>query len=185
MLLPEGDDATTMDTVRPAIQFMHRRQNGEVNTHADEYIGLESLFNLLQSRNDEYRQGRGGDIGMCWNYPTCDAKIHPQEVQAILTRLDTNAADYPEVTAENKARYRQIYDVYRNNYNRKYQRGGRATRRGRKQQHGGDGETGATPFFVEATDAQCMLPRRGNAAVPGAAAPRKRKTLRKKRTRRV
>ena len=183
ILLPEGDDATTLDTVRPAIQFIHRRQNGEVNTHADEYIGLESLFNLLQSRNDEYRQGRGGDIGMCWNYPTCDAKIHPQEIQAILTRLDTNAADYPEVTAENKARYRQIYDVYRNNYNRKFQRGGaRATRRGRKQQ-GGDGEiNGAvTPFFVEATDAQCMLPRRGaNTAVPAA---RKRKTLRKKQGR--
>ena len=181
LLLSEGDDATTMDTVRPAIQFMHRRQNGEVNTHADEYIGLESLFNLLQSRNAEYAQGRGGDIGMCWNYPTCDAKIHPQEIQAILTRLDTNAADYPEVTAENKARYRQIYDVYRNNYNRKYQRGGaRATRRGRRRQHGGDGETNGaiTPFFVEASDAQCMLPRRANAAVPVA---RKRKTLRRRR----
>ena len=169
---PEGDDATTMDTVRPAIQFVHRRQNGEVNLHADEYIGLESLFNLLQSRNDEYRQGRGGDIGMCWNYPTCDAKIHPQEIAAILTRIDTN----PDITAENKARYRQIYDVYRNNYNRINQRGGARTRKGRRRQHGGDDET---PFFVEATDAACMLPpRRGNAVVPTA---RKRKTLRKKR----
>jgi hypothetical protein len=168
-----------MDTVRPAIQFIHRRQNGEVNTHADEYIGLEGLFNLLQSRNTEYAQGRGGDIGMCWNYPTCDAKIHPQEIQAILTRLDTNAADYPEVTAENKARYRQIYDVYRNNYNRKFQQRGGTRRRGRRQ-HGGDGEeNGAiTPFFVEASDAQCMLPRRANSAVPVA---RKRKTLRRRR----
>ena len=117
---------------------------------------------------------------MCWNYPDCNAKIHPQEIQAILTRLDTNAADYPEVTAENKARYRQIYDVYRNNYNRKFQQRGGTRRRGRRQ-HGGDGEeNGAiTPFFVEANDAQCMLPRRANAPVPAA---RKRKTLRRRRS---
>ena len=172
----EGDDVTSMERVRPAIQFVHRRQNGEVNLHADEYIGLESLFNLLQSRNAEYAQGRGGDIGMCWNYPTCDAKIHPQEIAAILTRIDTN----PDITAENKARYRQVYDVYRNNYNRINQRGGARTRKGRRRQHGGDDEEEATPFFVEATDAACMLPpRRENATVPAA---RKRKTLRRRRT---
>ena len=174
----EGDDVTSMERVRPAIQFVHRRQNGEVNLHADEYIGLESLFNLLQSRNDEYRQGRGGDIGMCWNYPTCNAKIHPQEIAAILTRIDTN----PDITAENKARYRQIYDVYRNNYNRINQRGGARTRKGGRRQrqakqYGGEGEGEVTPFFVEATDAACMLPRRENATV----ASRKRKTLKKKR----
>jgi hypothetical protein len=184
ILHPEGDDIITMDTVRPAIQFIHRRQNGEVNNHEDEYIGLKNYFNLLQSRNDEYKQGRGGDIGMCWNYPTCDARIHPQEVQAILTRLDTNAADYPEVTAEDKVRYQEIYNKYKNLFNKRFyeqQGGARTTRRGRRRrQHGGDGETNGaiTPFFVEASDAQCMLPRRGNAAVPVA---RKRKTLRRRR----
>ena len=186
ILHPEGDDATTMDTVRPAIQFIHRRQNGEVNYHEDEYIGLKNYFDLLQSRNDEYKQGRGGDIGMCWNYPTCDAHIHPQEVQSILTRLDANAADYPEVTAEDKARYQEIYNKYKNLFNKRFheQQGGACTRKGLRKQHGGEGEGETTPFFIEANDAQCMLPRRGNAtAAPTARkrSTRKRKTLRRRR----
>ena len=175
----EGDDSVTMAPVRPAIQFLHRRQNGEINTHEDEYIGLESLFNLLETRYAEYVRGDGGDIGMCWNYPDCTAKIHPQEIQSILTRIDTN----PDISAENKSRYREIYNVYKSTFNKlfEHQQGGRrATRRGRRKQKGGDNEVNGeeTPFFVEANDAQCMLPRRGSAVVPAA---RKRKTLRRRR----
>jgi hypothetical protein len=181
----EGDDSVTMAPVRPAIQFLHRRQNGEINTHEDEYIGLESLFNLLETRYAEYERGDGGDIGMCWNYPDCTAKIHPQEIQSILTRIDTN----PDISAENKSRYREIYNVYKSTFNKifEHQRGGRrATRRGRRKQKGGDNEVNSeeTPFFVEATDAACMLPRRGNATVAPTArkrSTRKRKTLRRRR----
>jgi hypothetical protein len=181
ILHPEGDDAQSYETVRPAIQFVHRRKNGEVNLHQDEYIGLKNYFNLLQSRNDEYTQGRGGDIGICWNFPDCDARIHPQEVQAILTRLDTNAADYPEITAEDKARYQEIYNKYKNLFNKRFQeqQGGAWTRKGRRKQHGGDDE--AKPFFVEATNTQCTVPPRSNATVPAA---RKRTTLKRKTLRR-
>ena len=177
----EGDDAASMETVRPAIQFIHRRQNGEVNLHQDEYIGLKNYFNLLKFRNDEYKQGLGGDFGMCWNFPTCNAKIHPQEILAILTRLDTNAGDYPEVTPEDKARYRQIYNEYKKLFNKLFREpvagGRRKTHRRHRQakQHGGNGDNGS--FFVEATDAQCSvtIPNGSKAGVG------KRKTRRQRR----
>jgi hypothetical protein len=185
ILYPEGDDAQTYETaIRPVIQFIHRRKNGEVNLHQDEYIGLKNYFNLLQSRNDEYKQGRGGDIGMCWNYPDCDARIHPQEVQAILTRLDTNTADYPEVTTEDKARYRQIYNEYKKLFNKRFHehQGGAHTRKGcrqhRAKHRGGNGSNGS--FFVEATDVQCniVMP---NISKVGSNKSRKRKTRRQRR----
>ena len=186
ILHTEGDDAQTYETeVRPVIQFVHRRQNGEVNLHQDEYIGLKNYFNLLQSRNDEYAQGRGGDIGMCWNFPDCDARIHPQEILAILTRLDTNAGDYPEVTAEDKARYRQIYNTYKKLYNKLFRApvagGRRKTHRRQAKQYGGDGSDGSDgSFFVEATDVQCsiVIP---NGSKAGSNKPRKRKTRRQRR----
>lgn len=122
---------------------------------------------------------------MCWNFPDCDARIHPQEILAILTRLDTNAGDYPEVTAEDKARYRQIYNTYKKLYNKLFRApvagGRRKTHRRQAKQYGGDGSDGSDgSFFVEATDVQCsiVIP---NGSKAGSNKPRKRKTRRQRR----
>jgi len=178
-ILEEGYNVTSLEDERPVLQFKHKKRNGEINRHEGEYISVKNFFELLERQNAGYKDER---FGMCWNFPVCDAQIHPQEVAFIIKTLKEKATQYPEITDEDITHFEKIYNIYKNRFNRRFyvQSGGRRTRR---RQRGGENETIAIdvnePFFVEATDAQCKLPRSTNTvATP---ATRKRKTFRKKR----
>jgi hypothetical protein len=83
-----GVNATSLNEVNNAIQFRHRTPSGEVNNHVDEYIDLEVLFSdVLKNRRALDARGR------CWNYPICQARMYPAELQYILDKV---AADIPE-----------------------------------------------------------------------------------------
>ena len=181
-ILEEGYNVTSLEDERPVLQFKHKKRNGEINRHEGEYISVKNFFELLERQNAGYKDER---FGMCWNFPVCDAQIHPQEVAFIIKTLKEKANQYPEITPEDIAHFEKIYNVYKNRFNRRFyvQSGGRRTRR---RQRGGENENAMMemnePFFVEATDAQCKIPRSENtAATPATPATRKRKTYRKKR----
>jgi hypothetical protein len=100
----EGMNAVLWDDVPNAIQFRHKQLNGVVNNHEDSYIGLESLFKLLDDA------GRQWQLCMCWEYPTCTALLYPQEIEHAL-RLSEG------ISAIDRARYTQILRIYKKMFN--------------------------------------------------------------------
>ena len=147
-----GPDALDFDEEKPlVIQFRHRKADGTINNHINEYIGVDTLENFISLSLKNF-----GDesFGMCWNYAGgCTARLYPEEIKEFI----------PE----------DLYNTYKEKFNTKFQmRGGkykktmsvskrnkvRKTKRKmtRKAMKGGSYPS----IFTEATDARCYLPRR-------------------------
>jgi hypothetical protein len=102
------------------VQFRHKMADGAVNTHAGEgeQISKSMLFNYIQSTFDQKESDK---FGMCWQYPSCTARMYPDELLSIL-----NQADNPED--------RRIYEIYKRAFNEKFAlHGGNYTRRKRNR----------------------------------------------------
>jgi len=99
-----GYNSTLMDDVAVAIQFRHKRPTGEVNNHVNEYIGINRLFReVLNLRRT------GEERGRCWNFPHCNARMFPAELQYILDHVNDGAM---KVTDEDMTEYQRLLDLY-------------------------------------------------------------------------
>ncbi len=97
------------------VQFRHRLPDGTVNMHAGagEQIAKSMLFNYVSSTMDQQDSQK---FGMCWQYPTCKARLYPQELLAVLDQVE-----------EKDPAEQRIYEQYKTAFNAKFaaaQRGG-------------------------------------------------------------
>ena len=128
----EGMNAVGLEDVPNVVQFRHRMDNGVVNNHIDNYIGLDTLFRSLVINPA---------FGMCWAYNEgrgCTARLYPQELTATLQ----NATG---LTPEQRATYQGLLDTYTRRFDRVF---------AAPAVGGGEEE----PMFPEAVDAVCALP---------------------------
>ncbi len=99
------------------IQFRHKIADGTVNNHngPGEQISRSMFVNYLNSLND---QKDADKFGHCWMYPTCTARLYPEEVLSVIDQ--TNADEM------------NTYKRYKDEFNYKFraQKGGyRKTRK--------------------------------------------------------
>ena len=94
------DDVVTYDEIYTVIRFKH----SDKHTDATDEIGIKGLFEHLRLTFE--------NIGRCWYYPTCNAMIHPDEVDFILQQPETveevDAAEYEEMVKIAK-KYRERF----------------------------------------------------------------------------
>jgi hypothetical protein len=109
----------------PVYQFHHPSPE---NNHA---MTLENLRTFIEGANKNFG---GENFGYCFMYPACKARLHPEEIRAILPDL---------------------YEEYKEKFSR-LKGGRRKTRKQKKKQKGG-GED----MLLEATNAMCVIPKGG------------------------
>jgi len=143
-----GYDSTLMDDVAVAIQFRHKLPTGEVNNHVNEYIGINRLFReVLNLRRT------GEERGRCWNFPHCNARMFPAELQYILDHVNDGAM---KVTDEDMTEYQRLLDLYTESFGYAPPIVGgrrRKTRKARNQKGGADERFTLGP----ATLAECVV----------------------------
>ena len=143
-----GYDSTLMDDVAVAIQFRHKLPTGEVNNHVNEYIGINRLFReVLNLRRT------GEERGRCWNFPDCNARMFPAELQYILDHVNDGAM---KVTDEDMTEYQRLLDLYTESFGYAPPIVGgrrRKTRKARNQKGGADERFTLGP----ATLAECVV----------------------------
>lgn len=104
------NDISMEDDVPVLIQLVHLEENGSIRKH-DEKISLLSLFDGLG------RVGGAGtpEFGKCLIGNGCTGIHYPAELQYILDK-------YPEqhLSAEDRAKYQQMIDVYKVRFNEAY-----------------------------------------------------------------
>ena len=129
-------NAWSREQVAEGVRFVHRKTDGTVNAHEEgDAIGVDSLAEVLQAR----LAARGApDFGFCWAYPSCSARLYPEDVQ-------------PFVPAD-------LYEAYRATFNEKF----RGAAGGRRIHGGGHEEDLLQPLV----DGQCALPARGGGRRP-------------------
>jgi len=119
----------------PVYQFHHESPEGQ----KDHAMTLDNLRGFIEDANKNFG---GENFGYCFMYPACKARLHPEEIRAILPEL---------------------YEEYKEKFSRL--KGGRKTRKQntlrkkktlRKKQKGG-GED----MLLEATNAMCVIPKGG------------------------
>lgn len=100
------------------VQFRHKRSDGTVNMHAGEgeQIAKSMLLNYISSLMDQKDTNK---FGMCWQYPTCTARMYPEEILAIVDKEDPSEM--------------QIYQQYKDGFNEKYAQQGGASRKTRRR----------------------------------------------------
>jgi ankyrin repeat protein len=113
--LTEGMNEVSLEE-GPIVEFVHRMQNGRINEHVGQGIGLSSLKEFIRRMNMNFGLP---EFGYCWNIGQCDARLHPDEVARAFQLL---GEPNEELVAE-----------YRTKFNKKFQGrvGGRRTRRRR------------------------------------------------------
>lgn len=116
----------------PVYQFHHESEGQK-----DHAMTLDNLRTFIEAANKNFG---GENFGYCFMYPACKARLHPEEIRAILPDL---------------------YEEYKEKFSRL--KGGRKTRKRkqkqktlRKKQKGG-GED----MLLEATNAMCVIPKGG------------------------
>jgi hypothetical protein len=146
-----GYDSTLMNDVAVAIQFRHKLPTREVNYHVNEYIGIDRLFReVLKLR----RIGEGR--GRCWNFPHCNARMFPAELQYILDHVNDGAM---KVTDKDMTEYQRLLDLYTESFGYAppivggRRRKTRKTRKARNQKGGADERFTLGP----ATLAECVV----------------------------
>jgi len=113
MVHARGRNFSAMEEVEPAIQFRHRKENGAINNHEDEFIGLETLFDALDSMIAGHGDAES-PFGRCvTGVVSCTARTYPQEIAHI---LDTAVG----VPAETMRDYREALTTYTELFNKKF-----------------------------------------------------------------
>jgi hypothetical protein len=111
------------------VQFRHRKADGSVNNHSGEgeQISKSMLFNYVQSTFDQKESAK---FGMCWQHPTCTARLYPEELLAIIDQVEEKDPDDS-----------RIYEIYKKAFNEKFAaavQGGKQktrTRKGKRKYH--------------------------------------------------
>jgi hypothetical protein len=103
------------------VQFRHKRADGTINNHTGDgnQISKSMLLNYINSLADQKGTEK---YGMCWQYPTCTARMYPEEILAI-------------VDQENEEEMK-TYQQYKDGFNEQFYvaRGGkRRTRRQKRR----------------------------------------------------
>jgi ankyrin repeat protein len=167
------------------IQFRHRRKNGEINLHENQFVDNEVLINRISGLLPTFYAN--ADAGRCV-IPGCDALIYPEEI-AELVRLGL----FPQ----------EVYEQYRIKFNNKFYRlaGGNRNNQPanknsnlekamkniesvRMSNNNGKNVIPPTPvsdlpFFQKISNPQCLVPGRINGKVFRGGKYKKRVTRRK------
>lgn len=168
-------DTTEMDEIFPiVIQFRHRKEDGTINRHEDNYIGVDNVFRLFLANPNIYDDG----WGKCWKFTQaddpCTARLYPQEAAYILRQVQ------PLISPEKYTEYSQILMTYTNKFNEKFapREGGRYRRTYKRKRGGANlvANPDAEDMFHEATDAVCALPPQQTAV-----SQKRRRTYKKRR----
>lgn len=159
-LIENGVNAVGAADDVPVIQFRHRRQNGDINNHEDQFIGVDTFLGFIQNQVKMF----GTDaFPRCYMWPECDAYLYPDEIQ-------------PFVPPE-------LYEEYKRKFNEHFapKNAPVAAAGAGAGMAGGaaDGTADDEPLFMFAEEAECAVePRRG-----GRRTLKKRNGVRKTRRR--
>lgn len=109
--VPQGEDVLdVMEEVRPAIRFVHKKQDGSVYRHTDgELVGKNGLTEWVRQMNTRFGTA---EFGYCFLHPECDAKLWPQDIQPYIT----DPAIFDEYKRRFNEKFRRIGQVGGANY---------------------------------------------------------------------
>ena len=126
----KGKDTIYNEDNIDVIQFRHVDENGVLNPHTADRIGVENFIEWLKMKI----ANRGlPEFGFCYMYPACKARLYPDEIEAL--------EDY--IPPERLDEFKKLLAEYKKYFNLKFQ-----------SKKGG----GNQPIIKELTDAVCPLP---------------------------
>lgn len=132
----EHTDIVSLDDIKPAIQLVHREQNGKINRHEDSFVGKATLENVLRNY---IKEPQADAFGYCFAYPECTGLLYPEDIEPFIDD-------------------KELFQKYKALFNAKFRkRGGRRRPRKTRRTHGGGQKD---PFFPLAEHMLCDLPSR-------------------------
>lgn len=112
------------------IQFRHRKLDGSINNHTDEWVSRNTLTDFLENQLKQFNTDEGA--GYCIFYPACNARLYPEEIHGLV----------PD----------NVYKQYKKKFNFKFRQAGGNKRKTLKK------NVNNAPFYTEISNGACLLP---------------------------
>lgn len=150
-----GQNAANFYEEKPiVIQFRHRKADGTINTHENEFIGKDTLETFIR---ESVKSFSSQEFGTCWNYAGgCTALLYPEEIKQFLPE-DL----YTKYKMHFNNKYYKATGGMRSNYIRTRKIKNKLKKKGKHNTYRGRGG-GFGNIFTEASDAKCYLPQSTN-----------------------
>jgi hypothetical protein len=153
-------DALTMDIISKGAKFHHRQRDGTIYHH-EAPIGRPGFIAWFGDEGGMARNFASARFGHCYVFD-CDAILYPQELEPLV-----------DTAEEEKLIPRDLFEIYRQNFNRHMPprlaalQGGykriqktRKVKGNKRKQHGGQPHN----MFIELKTGECVLPRKKQTA---------------------